>query len=215
MAFKDLVIPGESLSTTPSHSPGPGTHITNTQQIHASIFGQPTTVKTTDKSLKPILTVQRPTPHNRPDGAPLLPTIGTPIYGRVTRLTRTHAHISIQVLCPSAKDTPPTVAPSPFRGLLRTQDVRATEKDKIVLSQCFRVGDIVRAVVISLGDQGGYYLSTAGNEYGVVVAWSDIVDGYAGDGGKGGGNGCVPVGWDEVRDEVTGVREGRKVARVG
>jgi len=90
----------------------------------------------------------------------------------------------------------------PFRGLVRTQDVRATEKDRVKLAECFRVGDIVRAVVISLGDQGGYYLTTAGNEFGVVMGWSDE------------GNGCVPVGWNEVRDEVTGKREERKVARL-
>lgn len=65
------------------------------------------------------------------------------------------------------------------------------------------MGDIVRAMVISLGDQGGYYLSTAGNEYGVVMGWSEE------------GNGVVPVGWNEVRDSVTGRREERKVARVG
>jgi exosome complex component CSL4 len=89
-----------------------------------------------------------------------------------------------------------------FRGILRAQDVRATEKDKVKLGECFRVGDIVRAVVISLGDQGGYYLSTAGNEYGVVMAWS-----------KGVGNLCVPVSWCEVVDSVTGAKEMRKVAK--
>ena len=69
------------------------------------------------------------------------------------------------------------------------------------LADCFHVGDIVRAMVISLGDQGGYYLSTAANELGVVMAWSEE------------GNGCVPISWREVRDDVTGVREARKVAR--
>jgi exosome complex component CSL4 len=81
-------------------------------------------------------------------------------------------------------------------------DVRATEKDKVKLGECFRVGDIIRAVVISLGDQGGYYLSTAGNEYGVVMAWAEET-----------GNVCVPVSWKEVIDEATGKRETRKVAK--
>ena len=79
--------------------------------------------------------------------------------------------------------------------------MRSTERDKVKLADCFHVGDIVRALVISLGDQGGYYLSTAANELGVVMAWSEE------------GNGCVPISWREVRDEVTGVRETRKVAR--
>jgi len=36
----------------------------------------------------------------------------------------------------------------------------------------FRPGDIVRAEVISLGDQQAYYLSTAKNELGVLFATS-------------------------------------------
>lgn len=195
MTIKDLVVPGEPLGPTSNNSPGPGTHIENSQ-IHASLLGSPSAKTTTDKALHPLLSIHPPFAQ-RTQPAPLLPTVGTPIYGRVTRLTRTHAHISILLLSPS------TIVAVPFRGLLRTQDVRATEKDKVKLAEAFRVGDIVRAVVISLGDQGGYYLSTAGNEYGVVMGWSEE------------GNGCVPVGWSEVRDEVTGRREGRKVARVG
>jgi exosome complex component CSL4 len=52
-----------------------------------------------------------------------------------------------------------------------------------------------------MGDQTGYYLSTAGNEFGVVMAWSEN------------GNVCVPISWMEVRDQVTGLKELRKVAR--
>jgi len=63
------------------------------------------------------------------------------------------------------------------------------------------VGDIIRATVVGMGDQQGYYLSTAGNELGWVMGWSAE------------GNGLVPVSWKEVRDEVTGSREGRKVAK--
>jgi exosome complex RNA-binding protein Csl4 len=37
---------------------------------------------------------------------------------------------------------------------------------------CFRPGDIVRAEILSLGDQRSYYLTTAKNELGVVYAKS-------------------------------------------
>lgn len=50
------------------------------------------------------------------------------------------------------------------------QDVRSTEKDRVKILESFKPGDVVRARVISLGDTMGYYLSTAGNEMGVVVA---------------------------------------------
>ena len=59
-----------------------------------------------------------------------------------------------------------------FPGVIRVQDVRATEKDKVRIALSFKPGDIVRATVISLGDQSNYYLSTGRNELGVVVARS-------------------------------------------
>ncbi len=43
---------------------------------------------------------------------------------------------------------------------------------QVVLSHCFRPGDIVRASVLSLGDARSYYLTTAENELGVVYAKS-------------------------------------------
>ncbi|KAK8591384.1 hypothetical protein V6N13_031430 [Hibiscus sabdariffa] len=52
------------------------------------------------------------------------------------------------------------------------QDVRATEIDKVDMHLSFRPGDIVRAVVLSLGDAQAYYLSTTKNELGVVSAES-------------------------------------------
>lgn len=115
-----------------------------------------------------------------------------------------------------------------FQGLIRVQDVRATEKDKVRIVESFRPGDVVRAVVvrcfpslspvvffqdtttkitadartqISLGDQSSYYLSTASNALGVVMATSEA------------GNDMVPVSWREFRDPVTGAVEVRKVAK--
>lgn len=89
--------------------------------------------------------------------------------------------------------------------------MRATEKDKVVVGEAFRVGDVVRAVVISLGDQRDYYLSTAGNEFGVLLAWSEG-DGFGG-GGATVGRLMEPVSWQEMRDPVTGKGERRKVAK--
>lgn len=69
------------------------------------------------------------------------------------------------------------------------------------MEDMFRVGDIVRASVISLGDQSFYYCSTAGNELGVIMARSE------------GGNMMFPVSWREMRDGERGVGELRKVAK--
>lgn len=54
---------------------------------------------------------------------------------------------------------------------------------------------------ISLGDQSNYYLSTARNELGVLMAKSEA------------GNTMVPISWKEFRDPVTGETESRKVAK--
>lgn len=88
-----------------------------------------------------------------------------------------------------------------FQATIRKEDVRAVEKDKVVMEDMFRVGDIVRASVISLGDQSSYYCSTAKNEFGVVMARSEE------------GNMMFPVSWKEMKDAVTGRTELRKVAK--
>lgn len=88
-----------------------------------------------------------------------------------------------------------------FQALLRKEDVRAVEKDRVVLEDMFRVGDVVRGSVISLGDQSFYYLTTARNDLGVVMARSEA------------GNMMFPVSWKEMRDPLTGHSESRKVAR--
>ncbi|XP_066856310.1 exosome complex component CSL4 isoform X2 [Anser cygnoides] len=92
---------------------------------------------------------------------------------------------------------------STFRGTIRREDIRATEKDKVEVYKSFRPGDIVLAKVISLGDaQSNYLLSTAENELGVVVARSEA------------GVQMVPISWCEMQCPQTHTKELRKVARV-
>ncbi|POR36432.1 Exosomal core protein CSL4 [Tolypocladium paradoxum] len=87
-----------------------------------------------------------------------------------------------------------TVLQTEWQGVIRVQDVRATEKDKVKMYESFKPGDVVRAQVISLGDQANYYLSTASNELGVIMATSEA------------GNDMVPVSWKEYKDPETGLR---------
>lgn len=56
-------------------------------------------------------------------------------------------------------------------------------------------------VQISLGDQANYYLSTASNEFGVIMAVSEA------------GNAMYPVSWKEYKDPETEESELRKVAK--
>lgn len=90
-----------------------------------------------------------------------------------------------------------------FRGIIRAQDVRLTDKDKVKIIDCFRPGDIVRAEIISLGDGSNYYLSTARNDLGVVFARSD--------GGAGGL--MYAMDWKTMICPTTGTLENRKCAK--
>lgn len=79
--------------------------------------------------------------------------------------------------------------------------MRATEIDKVVMQECFRPGDLVRAEVLSLGDARSYYLTTAKNELGVVYAKS--VAGVA----------MRAVSWEQMQCPETMAIEKRKVAK--
>lgn len=156
-----------------------------------------------------------------------LPAVDSIVLARVTRVQKRQATVSILVVLDesaSQSQDPSrttsdndnvasilTSAANPenhsstdelrFQALIRKEDVRAVEKDRVVMDEMFRVGDIVRGSVISLGDQSFYYITTARNDLGVVMARSDA------------GNMMFPVSWKEMRDPVTGTGEQRKVAR--
>lgn len=90
-----------------------------------------------------------------------------------------------------------------FKGVIRSQDVRATERDRVKLIECFRPGDIVRAQVLSLGDGSNYSLSTARNDLGVVFAKSC----------NGAGGLMYAIDWQTMVAPSTGLVEARKCAK--
>mmetsp|Transcript_5214 Transcript_5214/g.13170 ORF Transcript_5214/g.13170 Transcript_5214/m.13170 type:complete len:194 (+) Transcript_5214:280-861(+) len=124
----------------------------------------------------------------------IVPAPGDTVTVKVTKIAQRLARADI--LCVGSKPTR-----EKFPGIIRVQDVRATEIDKVVTSNCFRPGDIVRAEVISLGDSRSYYLSTAKNELGVVYAKSLA------------GAPMVPISWQEMQCTKTNATEPRKVAK--
>jgi exosome complex component CSL4 len=150
-----------------------------------------------------------------------LPSVDSIVLARVTRVQKRQVTVSILVVlddqtAAASSDNDNiaailTSAANPenhntsdelrFQALIRKEDVRAVEKDRVVLENMFRVGDVVRGSVISLGDQSFYYLTTARNDLGVVMARSEA------------GNMMFPVSWKEMRDPLTGLGETRKVAR--
>ena len=72
----------------------------------------------------------------------VVPSAGDVITGRITHVNPRWAKCSI--LC--VKDI---VLSEPFHGILRREDVRATEKDRIEMYKCYRPNDIILARVVS------------------------------------------------------------------
>ncbi|KAI4092576.1 MAG: hypothetical protein Q9206_000688 [Seirophora lacunosa] len=219
MSLPALALPGQLLGPSSSYAPGPGTHL-HASNIYASLSGRPTTtihppplpIKNTLPG-KPVLTIPRlpsasPSAELGPVGGRVsntnaLPRVGDVVVGKVVRCMVRQVNVAVMVVYTSGSggEGEGVVCADDVQGVVRREDVRATEKDKVLVGEGFRVGDLVRAVVISLGDQSNYYLSTAGNELGVIMARSED------------GNIMVPISWKEFRDPVTGETETRKVAK--
>lgn len=212
MALPSIALPGQLLGSTDNYLPGPGTHIYE-QHIYASIGGPvlssppPRPSKSSSKpastpKLAPLLSISRPTSTTDPGilgtgsggGGTILPEVDSVVLARITRLGARFATCDILVVNS-------VVCREAFQGQIRREDIRATEKDKIKIEESFRVGDLVRGVVISLGDQSNYYVATERNELGVVMARSEQ------------GRLMYPVSWKEFRDPVSRVAESRKAAK--
>jgi exosome complex component CSL4 len=72
----------------------------------------------------------------------ILPEVNSIVLCKVTRITPRQATVAILVVGE-------TVLDGEWQGLIRVQDVRATEKDRVKIFESFRPGDVVRAIVVS------------------------------------------------------------------
>ncbi|KAI5461281.1 exosome component EXOSC1/CSL4 [Mariannaea sp. PMI_226] len=197
-------LPGKILGPVSRFAPGAGTHIYEGNVV-SSLMGRVTVIPPAKppgpaKRLNKIIAATNPeelatiTVSRHGAKREILPDVNSIVLARVVRLMPRQAIVVIQ-------QVGDTVLQTEWQGVIRVQDVRATEKDKVKIYESFRPGDIVRAQVISLGDQANYYLSTASNELGVIMATSET------------GNDMVPVSWKEYKDPETGIGELRKVAK--
>ncbi|KAJ6877223.1 hypothetical protein NC651_030073 [Populus alba x Populus x berolinensis] len=191
----EMATPGEVLGKATELKAGKGAYIgsyrdTDIQYVFSSLTGLRRTL-----SPSPDSPDQRPTVEvtgHKAHGA--VPEPGCVVIARVTKVMAKTA--SADIMCVGPKSVQ-----EKFTGIIRQQDVRATEIDKVDMHLSFRPGDIVRALVLSLGDARAYYLSTAKNELGVVSAESAA------------GATMVPISWTEMQCPLTGQIEQRKVAK--
>lgn len=147
--------PGKVLGPITRFTPGPGTHIYESNVV-ASLLGLVTVTPSASKTAVP----RRLNKITAPDPAQLstisvarhghrrevLPDVGNTVLARVLRLMPRQAIVNIQ-------QVGDTVLQTEWQGVIRVQDVRATEKDKVKIIESFKPGDIVRAQVVSLTDR--------------------------------------------------------------
>jgi len=94
---------------------------------------------------------------------------------------------------------------SSFSAIVRQQDVRKTEIDKVVMFESFVPGDVARCRVLSLGDGRSLVLTTNENALGVVRAkCSKCATTHS----------LVAMNWQEMMCQKTERREKRKVAKI-
>ncbi|PVV00496.1 hypothetical protein BB560_005119 [Smittium megazygosporum] len=179
--LQELIIPGQRLGSTEKFIPGRGTYVRN-GIIISSLQGKKE-IERSGESL-PVISVL-----SLKERA-IIPQI----LGKVTKISQKHATVSILLV----ENIP---CQENFQGIIRIQDIRATEIDKVQVLDSFRPGDIIRAQIISIGDQRNYYLSTAKNEYGVLFAQSEF------------GNTMIPISWKQMQDPKTSIVENRKCAK--
>ncbi|KAL7027912.1 hypothetical protein ACKWTF_005653 [Chironomus riparius] len=92
----------------------------------------------------------------------VLPVVGDVVTARVEIVNQRFA--KCQILCIGD-----VLLNRPLRGILRKEDVRATDIDRVEMYKNFRPNDIILAKVIPQIELHTFSLSTAENELGVVL----------------------------------------------
>lgn len=177
MATTTLAIPGQLLGPASKYKPGPGVHLYESN-LYSSLLGDITITQPASQTSSSSSTTQGPAKRisritqnlpsraaagaGKPSELPtisvsrgaagaaggvqkqreVLPQVGNTVLCRVTRITPRQAVVAILV-CGD------TVLGAEWQGVIRVQDVRATEKDRVKVYESFRPGDIVRASVVS------------------------------------------------------------------
>ncbi|XP_071788380.1 exosome complex component CSL4-like [Asterias amurensis] len=186
MAAPTVCIPGQRLGSAEEYKSGRGT-FTRQGFIYSSLAGFQHEVKK-GEDLPEIQVLLE-------DQQTMVPEVGSVVTAKVVNVNPRFCRCAIV-------GVERTQLTQSFRGMIRKEDIRATEKDKIEVYKSFRPGDVVLARILSLGDAQSYLLSTAENELGVVLAQSEA------------GVNMIPISWCEMVCPKSHAKEYRKVARV-
>lgn len=138
-----------------------------------------------------------------PGNKTVLPVVGDVVTARVEVVNQRFAKCSI--ICIGD-----ILLNRPLRGILRKEDVRATDIDRVEIYKNFRPNDIILAKIIPQIEIHTYSLSTAENELGVVIASARSLSTSA----TFIPEPMVPISWSELQCPVSLVKEPRKVAKI-
>lgn len=132
----------------------------------------------------------------------LLPVVGDVVTARVEVVNARFA--KCMIICIGE-----VLLNRPLRGILRREDVRATDIDRVEMYKNYRPNDIILAKIIPQIEIHTFSLSTAENELGVVTcsARSLSSSNYV-------PVPMIPISWSELQCPVTFVKEPRKVAKI-
>lgn len=145
------VLPGKILGPVSKFAPGAGTHVFEGNVV-ASLKGRvavtsPAKAPGPKKRLNKIVAapaieeLATVTVSHQGNKREILPNVNNIVLARVVRLMPRQAIVVIQQVSDNILQTE-------WQGVIRVQDVRATEKDKTKIYESFRPGDIVRAQVV-------------------------------------------------------------------
>jgi exosome complex component CSL4 len=91
--------------------------------------------------------------------------VGSQVICRVDRVFPQKAEVTI--IAEAEKEE---VLRYPMKAQIRIQDTRSFDIDKAAMSDHFFPGDLVRAHMLSIGDMKSCFVSTVGQDFGVIVA---------------------------------------------
>ena len=181
-------LPGDVLGrVSDGHTAGHGAHAGSDGLIRASLCG-----RVAAAGPGGALAVA-PASRSPASASSLVPEVGQLVLARVLRIAPLLAHCEL-LLCEGR----PT---APYSGVVRREHIREGEVDALRMEECFVPGDIVQAVVASLGDARSFFLSTAPAHCGVVAARAE-----------GSGLPLRALSAGEMEEASSGLRERRKVA---
>ena len=155
-----VVIPGTVIGSSHEYSAGSGTFEIN-EQIVAALYGHLQMSKQITSTCCEVV------PFKVQNDVGL--SVGDVVICRVLRILSHQVTAEILYCTPRTSTTSKKLR-HPANAIIRREDSRLSEIDKVVMSELFLPGDLVRANVLSLGDSRQYFLSTADVAFGVCVA---------------------------------------------